>query len=65
MKSVVGVLVVVALIVTLLVLLSGVVGMLKGNDFNKKYSNIIMRARVGSQATTILLMLLYFFLDAS
>ena len=37
--------------------------MLRGSDFNKKYSNIIMRARVGSQATTILLMLLYFFLD--
>ncbi|MBT3397043.1 MAG: twin transmembrane helix small protein [Alphaproteobacteria bacterium] len=63
MKSVVGVLVVIALIVTLLVLLTGVLGMLRGSDFNKKYSNIIMRARVGSQATTILLMLLYFFLD--
>jgi len=59
----VGVLVVIALIVTLLVLLTGVLGMLRGSDFNKKYSNIIMRARVGSQATTILLMLLYFFLD--
>ena len=64
MKSVVGVLVVIALITTLLVLLSGVVGMLKGNDINKKYSNILMRARVGSQAVTISLMVLYFFLDS-
>jgi hypothetical protein len=64
MKSVVGVLVVIALITTLLVLLSGVLGMLKGNDFNKKYSNILMRARVGSQAVTISLMVLYFFLDS-
>lgn len=63
MKSVVGVLVVVALIVTLLVLLSGVLGMLKGSEFNKKYSNVLMRARVGSQAVTILLMVLYFFID--
>jgi hypothetical protein len=63
MKSVVGVLVVVALIVTLLVLLSGVLGMLKGGEFNKKYSNVLMRARVGSQAVTILLMVLYYFID--
>ena len=63
MKSVVGVLVVVALIVTLLVLLSGVLGMLKGSEFNKKYSNVLMRARVGSQAVTILLMVLYYFID--
>ena len=63
MKSVVGVLVVVALIVTLLVLLSGVLGMLKGSEFNKSYSNVLMRARVGSQAVTILLMVLYFFID--
>jgi hypothetical protein len=63
MKCVVGVLVVVALIVTLLVLLSGVLGMLKGGEFNKKYSNVLMRARVGSQAVTILLMVLYYFID--
>jgi len=63
MKSVVGVLVVVALIMTLLVLLSGVLGMLKGSEFNKKYSNVLMRARVGSQAVTILLMVLYYFID--
>ena len=63
MKSAVGVLVVVALIVTLLVLLSGVLGMLKGGEFNKKYSNVLMRARVGSQAVTILLMVLYYFID--
>jgi len=63
MKSVVGVLVVVALILTLLVLLSGVLSMLKGSEFNKKYSNVLMRARVGSQAVTILLIVLYFFID--
>jgi hypothetical protein len=63
MKSVVGVLVIIALITTLLVLLAGVLTMLRGRDFNKKYSNILMWARVGSQAVTILLMLLYFFLN--
>ena len=63
MKSVVGFFVVIALVTTLLVLISGVVAMLRGREFNEKYSNILMRARVGSQAVTILLMLLYFFLD--
>lgn len=63
MKSVLGVLVVVALVTTVLVLLSGVVAMLRGKEFNKKYGNVLMRARVGSQAVTILLMLAYFFTD--
>jgi hypothetical protein len=63
MKSVVGFFVVIALVTTLLVLIAGVVAMLRGREFNEKYSNILMRARVGSQAVTILLMLLYFFLD--
>jgi hypothetical protein len=51
------------LITTVLVLLAGVLGMLRGKEFNSKYSNILMRARVGSQAVTILLMLTYFFMD--
>ena len=61
MKTVLGYLVVIALVTTLLVLISGVLTMLRGREFNQKYSNIMMRARVGSQAVTILLMLAYFF----
>lgn len=63
MKSTLGVLVIVALITTVLVLLTGVFGMLRGKEFNTKYGNILMRARVGSQAVAILLMLAYFFTD--
>ena len=63
MKTVLGYLVVIALVTTLLVLTSGVLTMLRGREFNDKYSNTLMRARVGSQAVTILLMLAYFFTD--
>ncbi len=63
MKTVLGYLVVIALVTTLLVLISGVLTMLRGREFNDKYSNTLMRARVGSQAVTILLMLAYFFTD--
>jgi hypothetical protein len=63
MKTVLGYLVVIALITTLLVLISGVLTMVRGREFNEKYSNIMMRARVGSQAVTILLMLAYFYSD--
>ena len=63
MKTVLGYLVVIALVTTLLVLISGVLTMLRSREFNDKYSNTLMRARVGSQAVTILLMLAYFFTD--
>ena len=63
MKSFLGVLVVIALGATVLALLTGVVSMMRGREFNEKYGNLLMRARVGSQAVTILLMLAYFFAD--
>ena len=54
-------LVMVGLGVTLLVLVVGVLGMLRGGAFNKKYGNVMMRARVISQAVTVLLMMVYAF----
>ncbi|MBM3507433.1 MAG: hypothetical protein FJX64_06880 [Alphaproteobacteria bacterium] len=51
-----------SLIVTVGFLLSGVFGMLRASDFNKKYGNALMRGRVISQAVTVLLILLYFVL---
>ncbi len=36
----------------------GIFGMVKGGEFNRKYSNKLMRARVGLQALAILLFVL-------
>ncbi|MSP20324.1 MAG: twin transmembrane helix small protein [Alphaproteobacteria bacterium] len=52
-------LVIVSLIVTVGFLLSGVIGMLQGADFNKRYGNLMMRGRVASQAVTVLLIIAY------
>ena len=62
MKSVLAVLIIIALAATLLILLAGVAGMVRGSEFNKKYGNLMMRARVASQATTIVLLVAYFLL---
>ena len=51
-------LVVVALLMVLAVLLTGVVGMAKGGDFNRKYGNVLMRWRVALQGLAVVLILL-------
>jgi hypothetical protein len=50
------ILVLIALGVTLIILLVGVIGMARGGDFNKKYGNKLMRMRVIAQITALLLM---------
>jgi len=60
MQSVLGFLVVVALIATVAVLFVGLFGMARGGEFNQKYSNILMRARLGTQLATITLLVAYF-----
>ncbi len=50
------ILVVIALVATLAVLLIGVVAMLRGGDFNAKYGNKLMRARIAMQALAVGLM---------
>ncbi len=40
------------------VLVAGIVGMLRGGEFNRKYGNRLMRARVILQGLTIALLLL-------
>ncbi len=60
MQSLLGYLVVVALAATAGVLLVGLIGMMRGGDFNKKYGNHMMRARIISQASTVILLLAYF-----
>ena len=60
LKSSIAILIPIALFLTLLSLFTGLIGMLLGNDFNKKHANAIMRARVISQGTTVLLLIAYF-----
>ena len=43
------------MIATVGVLLVGVVGMARGGEFNRRYSNKLMRARIVCQAVALLL----------
>ncbi len=52
----------VALAATLGVLILGVVTMLRGGEFNAKYGNKLMRARVTLQAVAVLLLFALFLL---
>ena len=56
------VLVVIALVATFGVLMAGVLSMARSGEFNRRYGNILMRARVGTQGFTVLVVLLYFLL---
>lgn len=48
----------IALAATLAVLLSGIYGMARGGEFNRKYGNVLMRWRVGLQGCALLLLVL-------
>ena len=56
-------LVVIALIGTVAALLAGVVAMARGGDFNRKWGNRLMRARVAMQALAVALMLVLYLLQ--
>ena len=56
-------LVVVALAGTLAVLFAGVFAMARGGEFNRKWGNKLMRARVGTQGLAILLLLALFLIN--
>ncbi len=64
MADTVFVLVVVAVIVVALILVAGVVAMMRGGEFNRKYGNRLMRARLEAQAVAVVLVLVAFFLGA-
>jgi Hypoxia induced protein conserved region len=55
MSGFIVVLLVVAMFATLGVLLVGVFGMARGGEFNRRYSNKLMRARIVCQAVALLL----------
>jgi len=54
--------VVAAVLIVLVILMVGVGGFARGSDFNRKYANKIMRARIIAQAIAVLLILGYVFL---
>lgn len=51
-----------ALLATLGVLFAGLFSMMRGGEFSKKYSNKLMRMRVGFQAAAIVLFVLFAYL---
>ena len=55
--------VIIALGATLAVLLAGVVAMARGGDFNRKWGNTLMRARVAMQALAVGLMFVLYLLQ--
>ena len=57
------VLIVISLAATLAVLGLGVVSMLRGGEFNRRYGNVLMRARLITQGVTIALVALFFVLE--
>jgi len=54
--------VIAAVLLVLAILIFGLGTFLKGGEFNRKYSNKIMRARVAAQFVAILLILLFVYL---
>lgn len=54
------VLIAIALLLTLATLVVGIFSMAKGGEFNKKYGNKLMQARVICQGIAILLFILAF-----
>lgn len=62
MRNVMVVLVVAGLVLTLGILLAGVLAMARGGEFNRKYGNRLMRARLISQFGVVILLFLLFML---
>lgn len=56
--NVLTVLLLIAMLATLGVLIVGLAGFFQGGEFNRKYGNKLMRARVGFQALAVLLLLI-------
>ena len=58
-SAVLPILIILSLIAVFIVLAVGIVGMLRGGDFNRRYGNKLMRLRVATQGLAILLIVLF------
>ena len=56
-------LIIAALPATAIVLIAGVIAMLRGGEFNRKYGNKLMRARVAVQALAIALLFVLYLIN--
>ena len=59
LAAVLPMLIILSLIAVLIVLGVGIIGMLRGGDFNRRYGNKLMRVRVATQGLAILLILIF------
>ena len=62
MNSVLTIMIIVAMLSVLAVLAIGIAGFIHGGEFNKKYGNKLMQARVILQGIAVALLALAFFL---
>ncbi|MFZ9036686.1 MAG: twin transmembrane helix small protein [Gammaproteobacteria bacterium] len=60
--SVLNLVIMIALLITVAVIGTGIWSMAHGGEFDEKHSTQLMVARVGMQGVTVLLLLLAFFL---
>jgi len=60
----IGILLLLAMVATAGVLLTGLVGFFRGGEFNERYGNKLMRARVGLQLLAVLLLGLMFMMQS-
>jgi len=65
MKTMIPVLIILAALSVVAVLLIGVFSMIKGGEFNEKYGNRLMQARVALQGLTLLLLALAYSMSHS
>ena len=63
MESLLSIVIGIALVAVLAVLGVGVFAMLRGGDFNRKYGNKLMRARVAVQALAIALLFVLYLIN--
>ena len=56
------ILIIIGIIITGGIMITGVASMSQGGDFNKKNGNRLMQARIVSQFTTLALVILYLYL---
>jgi hypothetical protein len=54
-----GYLTIAAMLITAVILIIGIVGFYRGGEFNRRYGNVLMRARVVSQGVTLVLLVLF------
>jgi hypothetical protein len=57
MELILNILLGLALLAVFLVLVTGLVGLASGGEFNRKYANKLMRLRVATQAFAVLVLL--------